>query len=63
MRTCVVCGSAVRTISEFDDVECTVDPDHGYDDLVPPPVLIEVTDDPRDDGTWQNGESYQGRWA
>lgn len=20
-------------------------------------------DDPRDDGTWQNGESYEGRWA
>lgn len=43
MSGCIVCGGTLRTISEDGDVECTVSPDHGYDDLVPPPVLIEVT--------------------
>lgn len=40
---CIVCGGRTRTISEDGDQECVVSPDHGYDDLVPPPVLIEVT--------------------
>jgi hypothetical protein len=44
---CIVCGGRLRTISEDGDQECVASPDHGYDDLVPPPEveLVTVTED------------------